>query len=284
MRPDRTAAPASGPSDGPTARGPREDDPLRSCYPPRSSRRSRSRRRPRPRRRPSAARPRPTCAPRSRRRLEIKVEDVRPSPIAGLYEVRSGAEVGYVSTDGRFYVDGDVFDMTSKQNLTERRAPGRAIERAGRRSTTRMRSSSRRQGRGEAHADGLHRRRLRVLPAHAPGNRRVQPSRLPRPLPDVSRAGGPGSVAWRKAEAVWCSAGPAGRADPREARRARSMRRSAANTPIAAQSRARRAASASAARPASSPTQASISPATLPAASMAEYLGTGGRRRPPRTN
>ncbi len=53
------------------------------------------------------------------KRLEIKVEDVRPSPIAGLYEVRSGAEVGYVSTDGRFYVDGDVFDMTSKRNLTE---------------------------------------------------------------------------------------------------------------------------------------------------------------------
>ena len=36
------------------------------------------------------------------KRLEIKPEDVRPSPIAGLYEVRSGAEVGYVSADGRF--------------------------------------------------------------------------------------------------------------------------------------------------------------------------------------
>ncbi len=53
------------------------------------------------------------------KRLEIKVEDVKPAPIDGLYEVRSGAEVGYVSSDGRFYVDGDVFDMTSKHNLTE---------------------------------------------------------------------------------------------------------------------------------------------------------------------
>jgi len=60
------------------------------------------------------------------RRLEVKIEDVKPSPVAGLYEIRSGAEVGYVSTDGRFYVDGDVFDMNSKQNLTEpRRQEGR---------------------------------------------------------------------------------------------------------------------------------------------------------------
>jgi thiol:disulfide interchange protein DsbC len=55
------------------------------------------------------------------RRLEVAVGDVKPSPIAGLYEIRSGAEVGYVSTDGRFYVDGDVFDMNSRQNMTEPR-------------------------------------------------------------------------------------------------------------------------------------------------------------------
>ena len=53
------------------------------------------------------------------KRLDIKVEDVRPSPIPGLFEVRSGAEVGYVSTDGRYYLDGDVFEMDSKHNLTE---------------------------------------------------------------------------------------------------------------------------------------------------------------------
>src|SRR6202008_3415833 len=60
------------------------------------------------------------------RRLDVKVEDVQPSPIQGLFEVRSGAEVGYVSADGRFYVDGDIFDMQSKDNLTEsRRQKGR---------------------------------------------------------------------------------------------------------------------------------------------------------------
>jgi len=60
------------------------------------------------------------------RQLDVQPEDVRPSPVAGLYEIRSGAEVGYVSIDGRFYFDGDVFDMKSKQNLTEpRRQEGR---------------------------------------------------------------------------------------------------------------------------------------------------------------
>jgi thiol:disulfide interchange protein DsbC len=60
------------------------------------------------------------------RQLDVKPADVKPSPVAGLYEIRSGAEVGYVSADGRFYVDGDVFDMKSKRNLTEpRRQEGR---------------------------------------------------------------------------------------------------------------------------------------------------------------
>mgnify|MGYP003341837132 CR=1 FL=1 len=60
------------------------------------------------------------------RRLDIRVEDVQPSPIEGLYEVRSGAEVGYVSADGRYYVDGDIFDMQSRDNVTEsRRQQGR---------------------------------------------------------------------------------------------------------------------------------------------------------------
>jgi thiol:disulfide interchange protein DsbC len=54
------------------------------------------------------------------RHLDVDPEEIRPALIPGLYEVRSGAEVGYVSTDGRYYIDGDIFDMQSKENLTER--------------------------------------------------------------------------------------------------------------------------------------------------------------------
>jgi len=57
-------------------------------------------------------------------RLGIAAEDIRPSPVPGLYEVASGTEIGYVSTDGRFYIDGDVFDMKTRSNLTESRRKG----------------------------------------------------------------------------------------------------------------------------------------------------------------
>jgi thiol:disulfide interchange protein DsbC len=51
--------------------------------------------------------------------LNVKVEDVQPSPVPGLYEVNSGTDIGYVSEDGRFYVDGDVYDMATHEDLTE---------------------------------------------------------------------------------------------------------------------------------------------------------------------
>ncbi len=54
-------------------------------------------------------------------RLGVAAEDIHPSPVPGLYEVSSGTEIGYVSTDGRFYIDGDVFDMKTRSNLTESR-------------------------------------------------------------------------------------------------------------------------------------------------------------------
>lgn len=50
-----------------------------------------------------------------------KPEDFRPSPIEGLYEYAHGADVVYVSADGRHVIDGDVFDLATEVNLTERR-------------------------------------------------------------------------------------------------------------------------------------------------------------------
>jgi thiol:disulfide interchange protein DsbC len=138
------------------------------------------------------------------RRLEVKIEDVKPSPVEGLYEIRSGAEVGYVSTDGRFYVDGDVFDMTSKANLTEeRRQEGRISLMAG-----------------VSDADaiifaptGATRHTLTVFTDIDCAYCR----RLHQEIGELNRLGirvrylmyprnGPGTEAWHKAEAVWCSA------------------------------------------------------------------------------
>lgn len=138
------------------------------------------------------------------RRLDIKPEEIRPSPIPGLYEVHSGAEVGYVSTDGRYYVDGDVFDMQTRDNLTERR---------------------RQQGRlllleRVPDADTI------VFAPRGPIRHTVTVftdvdcaycRRLHQEIDELNRLGirvrylayprsGPDTDSWRKAEAVWCSA------------------------------------------------------------------------------
>ena len=48
-----------------------------------------------------------------------KLEDLRPSPIAGIYEFMQGAEISYITADGKFFIDGNVYDMKSRDNLTE---------------------------------------------------------------------------------------------------------------------------------------------------------------------
>ena len=61
-----------------------------------------------------------------------KPENIRPSPVPGLYEVALGAYVVYVSGDGRYLFDGDLYDVESRRNVTEaRRTAARATALAG---------------------------------------------------------------------------------------------------------------------------------------------------------
>lgn len=165
------------------------------------------------------------------RRLDVKVEDVQPSPIQGLYEVRSGADVGYVSTDGRFYVDGDIFDIQSKDNLTESRREKGRLELLAR----------------VADADaivfspkGAVRHSLTVFTDVDCAYCR----RLHQEIDELNRLGirvrylmyprsGPDTESWRKAEAVWCSA------DRRDAltraKRGEAVKSANCATPVAAQ-------------------------------------------------
>src|ERR1700723_1521164 len=48
-----------------------------------------------------------------------KVEDLRPSPIPGIYEFMQGADVNYLTADGKYFIDGNLYDMKSRDNLTE---------------------------------------------------------------------------------------------------------------------------------------------------------------------
>ncbi len=165
------------------------------------------------------------------RRLEVKVEDVKPSPIAGLYQIRSGAEVGYVSTDGRFYVDGDVFDMKSKENLTE------SIRQAGRLDLLAQVADSDTINFSPA---GPVKHTLTVFTDVECTYCR----KMHQEIAEFNRLGirvrylmyprnGPGTEAWKQAEAVWCSA------DRRDAltraKRGEKINAPKCETPVAAQ-------------------------------------------------
>ena len=49
----------------------------------------------------------------------LTVEDIKPSEIKGLYEVMAGANIFYVSEDGRYLIQGRMFDLVDKKDLTE---------------------------------------------------------------------------------------------------------------------------------------------------------------------
>jgi len=50
-----------------------------------------------------------------------KAEDLKPSPIPGIYELMRGTDAAYVSADGKYAIAGDLFDLGSNSNLTETR-------------------------------------------------------------------------------------------------------------------------------------------------------------------
>jgi thiol:disulfide interchange protein DsbC len=52
---------------------------------------------------------------------DVKPEDVRISPVNGLYEVTRGAEISYVSSDGRYAIVGDMIDVDADANISENR-------------------------------------------------------------------------------------------------------------------------------------------------------------------
>jgi len=54
----------------------------------------------------------------------IKLEDVRMSPVTGVYEVTRDSEISYLSADGRYAILGDMIDLESDDNISETRRRG----------------------------------------------------------------------------------------------------------------------------------------------------------------
>src|SRR6188768_4071549 len=49
----------------------------------------------------------------------LKLEDVRMTPVNGIYEITRGSEISYTTSDGRYVILGDMVDIDGDQNLSE---------------------------------------------------------------------------------------------------------------------------------------------------------------------
>lgn len=132
----------------------------------------------------------------------ITVQQVTPSPIAGLFEVRMGPQVAYVSADGNFLVQGDIYDLRNERNLTEARRSGvrlDAMDDLGESSMV-IFAPAKYDHTISVFTDvdcGYCRKLHRQIEDYNARGIRVRYLFFPR--------SGPNTASWEKAEAVWCS-------------------------------------------------------------------------------
>ncbi len=134
---------------------------------------------------------------------EIRSEQITPSPIPGLFELRMGPQVAYVSADGRFLVRGDIIEVKTDSNLTEaRRSSARlsAIEDVG---ESNMIIFAPKQVKHTINVFtdidcGYCRKLHKEMDQYLAQGIRVRYLFFPR--------SGPNTDSWTKAETVWCSA------------------------------------------------------------------------------
>lgn len=52
---------------------------------------------------------------------DLKITEIKPSPLPGVYEVVFGTRVAFVSGDGQYMLMGELVDLNSRRNLTAER-------------------------------------------------------------------------------------------------------------------------------------------------------------------
>ncbi len=131
-----------------------------------------------------------------------KLEDLRPSPIAGLYEFSQGTDISYITADGKYFIDGNIYDMDTRTNLTEAQRTHVRVALIGAVPESQMVIFSPDKPRYTitvfTDVDCMYCRKLHSEIAEL--NRlgiRVRYVFYPRT--------GPGTESWHKAEAVWCA-------------------------------------------------------------------------------
>jgi thiol:disulfide interchange protein DsbC len=132
-----------------------------------------------------------------------KLENLRPAPIPGLIEFSQGADLSYLTADGRYFIDGNIYDMQTRQNLSEIRRAQARVAMIGAVPESQMLIFSPDNPRYTVtvftDVDCQYCRKLHSEIAEI--NKlgvRVRYMFFPR--------SGPGTESWHKAEAVWCSA------------------------------------------------------------------------------
>lgn len=50
-----------------------------------------------------------------------RIDEIRATPVAGLFEVRVGSEILYTDAEGNYIVRGEIIDLKTRRNLTEER-------------------------------------------------------------------------------------------------------------------------------------------------------------------
>ncbi|MBL8226238.1 MAG: thioredoxin fold domain-containing protein [Chromatiales bacterium] len=133
----------------------------------------------------------------------VSPEQVSPSPIAGLYEVRLGSKIAYVSGDGRYLLQGEIIDLTTDENLTEARREGlrRAVLATVDEGSMIVFAPARYTDTITVFTDvdcGYCRKLHRQVAEYNARGIRVRYMAFPR--------SGPGTASWKEAEKVWCSA------------------------------------------------------------------------------
>jgi thiol:disulfide interchange protein DsbC len=133
---------------------------------------------------------------------DIRADQLTPSPIPGLFELRMGPQVAYVSADGRFLVRGDIIEVGSNDNITETRRGAARLSAINDVGDSQMIVFSPKQVKHTINVFtdvdcGYCRKLHREMEQYLAQGIRVRYLFFPR--------SGPSTESWTKAEQIWCS-------------------------------------------------------------------------------
>jgi len=133
---------------------------------------------------------------------DVRADQITPSPIPGLFELRIGPQVAYVSADGRYLLRGDIIEVATNDNVTEARRSTARLSALNAVGEANMVIFSPKQVKHTINVFtdldcGYCRKLHREIDQYLSHGIRVRYLFFPR--------SGPNTESWTKAEQVWCS-------------------------------------------------------------------------------